>query len=87
MLYEGITDTDPQSGKGYMQSLVKHLEQSNGVVASFIGRYYAMDRDKRWERVKLAYDLIVNGEGKKTTDVVKAIQESYDEGVTRNNFV
>jgi len=75
-------DTDPQSGKGYMQSLVKHLEQSNGVVASFIGRYYAMDRDKRWERVKLAYDLIVNGEGKKTTDVVKAIQESYDEGVT-----
>lgn len=75
-------DTDPQSGKGYMQNLVDHLKTSNGKVASFIGRYYAMDRDKRWERIKLAYDLLVNGQGKKTTDVVKAIQESYDDGVT-----
>ncbi len=75
-------DTDPQSGKGYMEELNRHLEGSNGKVASFVGRYYAMDRDKRWERVKVAYDLLVNGKGKPTTDVIAAIQESYDEGVT-----
>ena len=75
-------DTDPQSGKGYMQNLLDHLEQSNGQVASFVGRYYAMDRDKRWERIKEAYDLLVEGKGRKTTDVVQAIQESYDDGVT-----
>ena len=75
-------DTDPKSGKGYMANLVRHLDNSNGKVASFIGRYYAMDRDKRWERVKEAYDLLVHGLGKTTTDVVSAIQESYDQGVT-----
>ncbi len=75
-------DTDPRSGKGYMESLNNHLSGSNGKVVSFIGRYYAMDRDKRWERVKDAYDLLVNGKGKATTDVVAAIQESYDDGVT-----
>jgi 2,3-bisphosphoglycerate-independent phosphoglycerate mutase len=75
-------DTDPQSGKGYMENLVSHLETSNGKVASFIGRYYAMDRDKRWERVKEAYDLLVHGKGRPATDVVKALQESYDKGVT-----
>jgi 2,3-bisphosphoglycerate-independent phosphoglycerate mutase len=75
-------DTDPQSGKGYMQNLVTHLENSNGKVASFIGRYYAMDRDKRWERVKEAYDLLVHGKGREATDVVEALQESYDGGVT-----
>ncbi len=75
-------DTDPRSGKGYMEELTNHLSGSNGKVASFIGRYYAMDRDKRWERVKLAYDLLVHGKGKATTDVLGAIQESYDEGVT-----
>ncbi len=75
-------DTDPKSGKGYMQNLVDHLATSNGKVASFIGRYYAMDRDKRWERVKEAYDLLVHGKGKKATDVVVALQESYDEGIT-----
>ncbi len=75
-------DTDPQSGKGYLVELNNHLSGSNGRVASFIGRYYAMDRDKRWERVKEAYDLLVNGKGKATTDVVAAIQESYDDGVT-----
>ena len=75
-------DTDPKSGKGYMANLVDYLETSNGKVASFIGRYYAMDRDKRWERVKEAYDLLVNGKGKPVTDVVEAIQESYDDGVT-----
>jgi len=75
-------DTDPQSGKGYMENLTNHLTTSNGKVASFIGRYYAMDRDKRWERVKEAYDLLIDGKGKATTDVVAAIRESYDEGVT-----
>jgi len=75
-------DTDPQSGKGYMQNLEDHLSKSNGKVASFIGRYYAMDRDKRWERVKEAYDLLVHGKGRKASDVVTALQESYDKGVT-----
>ncbi len=75
-------DTDPRSGKGYMEDLNNHLAGSNGKVASFIGRYYAMDRDKRWERVKEGYDLLVHGKGKPVTDVVEAIQESYDEGVT-----
>ncbi len=75
-------DTDPKSGKGYMENLNKHLASSNGKVASFIGRYYAMDRDKRWERIKEAYDLLVNGKGRAATDVVTALQESYDAGVT-----
>ncbi len=75
-------DTDPRSGKGYMEDLISHLSGSRGKVASFIGRYYAMDRDKRWERIKEAYDLLVSGKGRATTDVLKAIQESYDEGVT-----
>jgi 2,3-bisphosphoglycerate-independent phosphoglycerate mutase len=75
-------DTDPRSGKGYMKNLLEHLKKSNGKVASFIGRYYAMDRDKRWERIKEGYDLIVNGTGTPTTDIVDAIQKSYDNGVT-----
>lgn len=75
-------DTDPRSGKGYMNSLLKHLAHSNGRVASFVGRYYAMDRDKRWERIKEAYDMLVHGTGTKTTDIIKAIQSSYDQGVT-----
>lgn len=75
-------DTDPHSGKGFIKEVEQHCAQSTGVIASIIGRYYAMDRDKRWERVKVAYDLLVNGEGKKATDLVSAMQESYDEGVT-----
>lgn len=75
-------DTDPRSGKGFMENLQKHLRSSNGRVASFIGRYYAMDRDKRWERIKEAYDLLVNGIGRQTKDIVSAMQGSYDEGVT-----
>ena len=75
-------DTDPRSGIGYMKNLLDHLKSSNGQVASFIGRYYAMDRDKRWERVKDAYDLLVNGNGYKTSDVVAAMQLSYDNGIT-----
>ncbi len=75
-------DTDPKSGKGFIEQLEKHTQASAGKIASIIGRYYAMDRDKRWERVKEAYDLLVNGIGKKATDMVAAVQESYDEGVT-----
>lgn len=75
-------DTDPRSGTGYMRNLLDHLKKSNGKVASFVGRYYAMDRDKRWERIKEAYDLLVYGKGKETTDILRAMQESYDEGVT-----
>ncbi len=75
-------DTDPKSGKGYMASLLKHLEKSNGQVASFVGRYYAMDRDKRWERIREAYDLLVHGKGTPATDILQAMQASYDAGVT-----
>jgi 2,3-bisphosphoglycerate-independent phosphoglycerate mutase len=75
-------DTDPRSGKGYMKNLLNHLKNSNGKVASFVGRYYAMDRDKRWERIKEGYDLIVNGLGMPTTDILDAMQRSYDQGVT-----
>lgn len=75
-------DTDPRSGITYMKNLLNHLKRSNGKVASFIGRYYAMDRDKRWERIKEAYDLIVYGKGKKTMNIVEAIQESYNNGIT-----
>ena len=71
-------DTDPKSGAGFIGQLVEH----NAKIASIIGRYYAMDRDKRWERVKVAYDLLVSGEGKKASDMVKAVEESYAEGVT-----
>lgn len=75
-------DTDPRSGKGFIAELEAHCAQSAGKVASIIGRYYAMDRDKRWERVKVAYDLLVNGIGKKADNMVQAMQESYDEGIT-----
>ncbi|MDY4811121.1 MAG: 2,3-bisphosphoglycerate-independent phosphoglycerate mutase [Muribaculaceae bacterium] len=75
-------DTDPRSGKGFIEKLTEHCAKSTGVIASIIGRYYAMDRDKRWDRVKVAYDLLIDGTGKQATDMVKAMQESYDEGVT-----
>ncbi len=75
-------DTDPKSGKGFIEQLTAHCAQSAGVIASIIGRFYAMDRDKRWNRVKEAYDLLVNGVGKKATDMVQAMQESYNEDVT-----
>ncbi|WP_289749490.1 2,3-bisphosphoglycerate-independent phosphoglycerate mutase [Muribaculum intestinale] len=75
-------DTDPRSGKGFIEELEAHCAKSTGKIASIIGRYYAMDRDKRWERVKEAYDLLVNGVGKKSSDMVKAMQESYDVDVT-----
>jgi len=75
-------DTDPRSGKAFIEQLKEHTKKSAGKIASIIGRYYAMDRDKRWERVKEAYDLLVNGAGKKAECMVQAIQDSYDEGVT-----
>lgn len=75
-------DTDPKSGKGFVADVEAHCAKSAGVVASIIGRYYAMDRDKRWERVKVAYDQLISGEGKKSDNMTQAIQESYDEGVT-----
>jgi 2,3-bisphosphoglycerate-independent phosphoglycerate mutase len=75
-------DTDPKSGLAFIKELQEHLNNTSGQVASVVGRYYAMDRDKRWERVKLAYDLLVNGIGEPTTDVLAAIQESYRQNIT-----
>lgn len=75
-------DTDPKGGKGYVKDLLAHLSKTTGKLATIIGRYYAMDRDKRWERVRLAYDLLVNGKGEKSKDALSAIQQSYDSNVT-----
>ena len=75
-------DTDPKSGKGFIADVEANLAKSTGKIASIIGRYYAMDRDKRWERVKIAYDCLVNGVGEASSDMVEAMQRSYDEGVT-----
>lgn len=75
-------DTDPKSGLGFVKELQEHMAKTAGKLASIVGRYYAMDRDKRWERVKLAYDLLVKGEGEKSTDGLAPIQKSYDAGVT-----
>ena len=75
-------DTDPKSGKGFIEQVTKVCADNDAAIASIVGRFYAMDRDKRWERVKEGYDLIVNGTGKQATDMVAAMQESYDEGVT-----
>lgn len=75
-------DTDPQSGLGFVRNLEEHLQHSNGVIASLTGRYYTMDRDKRWERVKVGYDLMVSGIGKPTQSITRAMEESYAEGIT-----
>ncbi|MCG8411029.1 MAG: 2,3-bisphosphoglycerate-independent phosphoglycerate mutase [Bacteroidales bacterium] len=75
-------DVDPRSGKKFIENLENHLKTSNGEIASLVGRYYGMDRDKRWERVKEAYDLFVHGKGKASTNMVQSVQESYDEGIT-----
>ena len=75
-------DTDPTSGKGFIEQLEAHLATTGGKIASIVGRYYAMDRDKRWERVKIAYDLLVNGTGKQAECMVTAMGESYEAGVT-----
>lgn len=75
-------DTDPKSGKGYLQSLISHMENTTGAIASVTGRYYAMDRDHRWERIKIAFDAMVNGSGVLANDIIEAVQASYDAGVT-----
>lgn len=75
-------DTDPKGGLGYLQDLQNHCEGSVGRIASVVGRYYAMDRDKRWERVKLAYDAMVHGEGERSKNIANSIRKSYDNGVT-----
>jgi 2,3-bisphosphoglycerate-independent phosphoglycerate mutase len=75
-------DTAPKGGLNYLKDVAKHIQNTNVKVASVIGRYYAMDRDKRWERVKLAYDLLVNGTGEKTSDYLSVLQKSYDDEVT-----
>ncbi|MBQ5909234.1 MAG: leucine-rich repeat protein, partial [Bacteroidaceae bacterium] len=75
-------DTDPKSGKGFIEQLQGVCNANGAAIASIVGRFYAMDRDKRWERVKEAYDLLVNGKGKQATDMVQAMQESYDADVT-----
>jgi 2,3-bisphosphoglycerate-independent phosphoglycerate mutase len=75
-------DVDPKSGKKYIQDLENYIENTSVKIASIIGRYYAMDRDKRWERVKLAFDLLVNGKGTHSKDAVATIKESYKDHVT-----
>src|SRR3972149_6718323 len=87
-------DTDPHSGISFIKNLQKHISKSSPSlsgegarggevkIASVVGRYYAMDRDKRWERIKLAYDMLLKGEGVKTTNVMDAIKASYNAGIT-----
>ncbi len=75
-------DTDPKSGLGFLTELQTHLTATTGKIASVTGRYFAMDRDKRWERVKLAYDALVHGEGEKTNNPLAALEKSYEAGVT-----
>ena len=75
-------DTDPKSGLNYLEGLQDHLDRSCGRIASITGRYYAMDRDKRWERVKLAYDAMVHGIGTPVSDPISAVRASYEAGVT-----
>lgn len=75
-------DTDPKSGAGYLRELRDHMKETTGTLASAVGRYYAMDRDNRWERVKLAYDLLVKGAGEPVACIQKAVEKSYEENVT-----
>lgn len=75
-------DCDPKSGYKFIEDLLHFLQQKRTKLATVIGRYYAMDRDKRWERIRLAYDLLVNGKGTETRDILAAIQARYDAGET-----
>ncbi len=75
-------DTDPKSGLSFLTDLQNHLAQTTGNIATVTGRYYAMDRDKRWERVKIAYDALVNGTGENTDNILSAVKKSYENGVT-----
>ncbi|AMR40901.1 2,3-bisphosphoglycerate-independent phosphoglycerate mutase [Elizabethkingia anophelis] len=75
-------DCDPHSGKGFIQDLIEFMDAKTGKLATIVGRYYAMDRDKRWERVRVAYDAMVNGIGLATNNPVGAIQKSYEDDIT-----
>jgi 2,3-bisphosphoglycerate-independent phosphoglycerate mutase len=75
-------DTDPNGGKNYLENLLAFCNQYNAEVVSVVGRYYAMDRDKRWERVKKAYDLLIKGIGKESKNIIQSIEESYTDNVT-----
>ncbi len=75
-------DTDPKSGYGFLKELQSHMDITTGSIASVTGRYYAMDRDKRWERVKIAYDAMVHGKGKLSHDMLRSVEESYEHGIT-----
>ncbi len=75
-------DCDPKSGLGFLKELQEHLDKNVGIIATVTGRYYAMDRDKRWERIKLAYDALVNGIGEESDDILKSVEQSYVNGVT-----
>ena len=75
-------DTDPKSGIGFIEQLTEVCEKNDAAIASIVGRFYAMDRDKRWERVKEAYDLLVEGKGNQAEDMVKAMKDSYEANVT-----
>lgn len=75
-------DCDPKSGKFFINDIENHMKKTIGKIASITGRYFAMDRDNRWARVKLAYDALVHGKGEKSTNATESIQHSYDAGVT-----
>jgi 2,3-bisphosphoglycerate-independent phosphoglycerate mutase len=75
-------DCDPKSGLGFIKDLAAHLTLTGGKIASICGRYFAMDRDKRWERIKQAYDALVNGKGDTATDAIAAIENSYRQNIT-----
>lgn len=75
-------DCDPKSGKYFINDIQKHMQQTTGELATITGRYYAMDRDNRWERLQLAYDALVNGKGLNSSDAISSIQQSYDENIT-----
>lgn len=75
-------DTDPKSGLGFIKDLQEYLNKTTGKIATVSGRYFAMDRDKRWERIKLAYDALVNGKGIKATDAIQAVENSYQQKIT-----
>ena len=78
-------DTDPYSGKGFIADVQRHMDETGtGGIASVIGRFYAMDRDKNWDRIKLAYDLIVNGQGRKVDDMMAGVQSCYDSHTTEH---
>lgn len=85
ILVHAITDgrdTDPKSGFGFIESLIENTKETNAKIASLVGRYYAMDRDNRWNRIKIAYDLMVHGEGQKSNSILTDMQKSYDDGLT-----